>query len=144
MNLLNLPDYTVTGVEETSSEYRVTVRVARSHAACPTCQTGEIVVDRWSRSTQTYRDLPMHGRQVTILVERQRYRCRSCGRTWMEALPGMAPGHRMTARLRDAILTRVRSERRSNARIAREVGVSEGAIRALVRACGAAADAAPS
>ena len=47
MNLLNLPDYTVLHVEEGREEYRVTVQVARSHAGCPTCQTGgKVLADR--------------------------------------------------------------------------------------------------
>lgn len=132
MNILNLPDYVVIGTpEEGREEYRVTAQVARSHADCPHCQAGEIVVDRWSRSTQTYRDLPLRGKRVMLVVRRQRYRCRQCGRTWMEALPAMAPGSRMTERLHQYVVQM--AAWRPLAQIAAEVGVSEGTVRGIVK-----------
>ncbi len=129
MNLLNLPDYTVLHVEEGREEYRVTVQVARSHAGCPTCQTGLPVVDRWSRITQTYRDLPMHGKRVVIEIERQRFRCRTGNHTFMEPLPGMDDGHRMTARMTAYI--EETALRRPFSHIAAELGINEGTVRRI-------------
>lgn len=129
MNILNLPDYTVLHVEEGRDEYRVTVQVARSQAACPTCQTGLPVVERWSRITQTYRDLPMHGKRVVIEIERQRYRCRTGNHTFMEPLPSMDDGHRMTARMIAHI--EQTALRRPFAHIAAELGINEGTVRRI-------------
>ena len=129
MNLLNLPDYTVLHVEEGREEYHVTVQVARPHVGCPTCQTGLPVVDRWSRITQTYRDLPMHGKRVVIEIERQRYRCRTGNHTFMEPLPSMDDGHRMTARMTAYI--EETALRRPFAHIATELGINEGTVRRI-------------
>lgn len=127
--LMNLPDYTVLAVEEDHEQYRVTVQVARSHAACPSCQAGEIAVERWSRSTQAYRDLPISGKRVTILVERQRFRCRRCERTWMEPLPGMARRHRLTERLASHAAHQGRI--RPATTVAAELGLHEQTVRKL-------------
>lgn len=79
----------------------------------------------------TYRDLPMHGRHVSIRVDRQRYLCRACGKTRYVDIPHMNETNMMTQRLVDYIITR--SMETQFTALARELGVDEGTVRRIFR-----------
>jgi transposase-like protein len=76
-------------------------------------------------------DLPRDGRRVVLHVSRRRYRCLACRRTFLQPLPDVFPGRRLTRRLVDAVLEQAGT--RSCAAIAREVGVDEKTVRDLLR-----------
>lgn len=50
-----------------------------------------------------YRDLPIHGKRVTLWVVRRRYTCRACKTTFRPQLPEMVDGFRMTLRLHEYV-----------------------------------------
>lgn len=76
-----------------------------------------------------FRDLPMHGKRVGILVERHRYRCRGCGRTFADPLPGFDDHYRMTVRLRQYLAPQ--AVKRPFAALADEVGLDEKTVRSV-------------
>lgn len=75
-----------------------------------------------------YRDAPFIGRQVTIAVEVQRYRCPDCGQTFLQDLTGMDAKRRMTSRCCRYIIDQVMTRSSMN-EVARIVGVDEKTIR---------------
>ena len=79
--------------------------------------------------TPEFRDLPMHGKRVGLVVQRQRYRCPRCGLTFLDQVPGMDEHHRVTARLKMYVAEKVLS--RPFTALAEEVGLDEKTVRVL-------------
>lgn len=52
---------------------------------------------RHGRNRQSFMDVPVSGKHVVIDVDRRRYRCRVCGKTFFECLPDM-DGRRLATR----------------------------------------------
>jgi transposase len=84
-NILNLPAYTVLGVEHDDHSYHVNVEVTQPPTHCPHCNSDRLV--GFGRREQLVRDLPMHGRRVGMYVGTRRMRCQACSRTFSEPLP---------------------------------------------------------
>lgn len=69
----------------------------------------------------------MQGKRVGLYIDTQRYRCRECGKTFMEPLSGISASRMMTDRLEQWIGQQ--SVSRTFASVADEVGVVEGTVR---------------
>ena len=76
---------------------------------------------------QRFMDTPMHGKRTLVEIERQRYRCKACGKTLFEPLPDMDDKRQMTSRLLAYI--EKNSLRKTFSDLAREVGVDDKTIR---------------
>lgn len=124
-NLLNLPDYSVTRLEETPHDYHVYAEVNGAFHRCVACRSTNVVGH--GRNEQLVRDLPMHGKRVAVYVDARRYLCRGCGKTFSPPLPQVDAKREMTARLVGWIERE--SLRRTFASIAEEVGVDEKTVR---------------
>ncbi len=129
-NILNLPDYTVTRLEETPHDYHVYATVNGAAHPCVACRSTNVVGH--GRKEQVIRDLPMHGKRVAVYVEVRRYRCRGCGKTFSPPSSQVDGKREMTARLLGWIERE--SLRRTFADIAEEVGVDEKTVRNIFRA----------
>lgn len=128
-NILNLPGYTVLRVEETSHDYHVTAEASNPPNVCAAC--GAETLRGHGRNEQVIRDLPMHGKRVGIYVDTRRWRCASCGKTFMEDLPAVNAKREMTDRLVKWIGQR--SLKTTFASIAEEIGVDEKTVRNIFR-----------
>ena len=126
-NILNLPCYKVRGIQENEHDYHVEVETVESPAACPHCQSANLV--GFGRREQMVKDLPMHGRRVGLYIDTRRYRCRNCGKTFYEALPEIDEKRLMTKRL--AQWMGKQAIKRTFASIAEEVGCTEFTVRAV-------------
>ncbi len=124
-NILNLPGYRVLDVQEGEHDYHVKAETETPVGACPACSSREAV--GYGRSEVLVHDLTMHGKRVDIYVDARRLRCKLCGKTFMETLPGVNPSRWMTERLVKWIGGQ--SLRRTFTAIAEEIGVTEGTIR---------------
>ncbi|MYM92678.1 ISL3 family transposase [Duganella vulcania] len=128
-NLLNLPNYQITSVQDTEHDYHVYAETKHPPTNCPYCQASELV--GFGRREQLIRDLPAQGRRVGVYVSTRRMQCRSCSKTFSEALPDVDERRAMTKRLLDWIGRQ--SVSRTFASLAEEVGVVEGTVRAIFR-----------
>lgn len=119
----------VVGFHEEAEEYSFQVEYPDPPVctACGVC--GEVV--RFGKKEMKLRDLPLHGRWVTLWLIRRRYLCRACNGTFSPSLPEMAEHHRMTKRLADYIIKAAVG--RTNTDVSRETGVDEAVIRKLFR-----------
>ena len=100
-NILDLPQYQVLGCKSTDDEMHFQVDVP-DPIACEECGVqGEFV--RFGKRDVPYRDLPIHGKRVTLWVVRRRYTCRACKTTFRPQLPEMVDGFRMTLRLHEYV-----------------------------------------
>jgi transposase len=128
-NILNLPQYRVLRVEETDHDYHVTAVPVDVASLCPHCQSDRLT--SWGTREQVFKDLPMHGKRVGIHIDTRRWRCQSCGKTFSQALPALAEGRMMTARLAKRIGQQALN--RTFTSLADETGVVEGTIRNIFR-----------
>ncbi len=128
-NILHPLKAKIVGFHEEENEYSFQVEYP-DPVICPNCGVyGEVV--RFGKKEMKLRDLPLHGRWVTLWLIRRRFLCRACNGTFSPALPEMAEGHRMTKRLSDYIIKAAVG--RTNSDVGREVGVDEAIIRKLFR-----------
>jgi transposase len=125
--VLNLNGFVVDQVAETTTQYDVTVKV---DSPAPPCCLAGVVLN--GTKTVMFRDLPIHGKHVGIWVNRQRYKCRGCGKTLYQGVPHMSPKHEMTERMVRYIERN--SLDRTFSALATELGLSEFAVRGIFRA----------
>jgi transposase len=126
-NILNLKHYQVLSVEECEHDYHIRAQTTVDPDYCPHCQAHEFV--RFGRKEQLVRDLPIHGKRVGIYVDTKRFRCKSCGRTFLERLPEVDDKRQMTARLIQWMGKT--SIKKTFASIAEDIGVTEGTVKAV-------------
>lgn len=95
---LNLPSIIMTGFEDKDAhDYHVYAVPADEPEYCSKC-VGSSLYGHGSK-TQLVMDTPMHGRRVGILLECKRYKCRSCGITFIQSCNDINDRHRATNRL---------------------------------------------
>lgn len=128
-NILNLSDYTVTGVTESEHDYHIDVGTKEAPRHCPNCFARKL--EGFGRREQMIKDLPMHARRVGIYIETRRYRCQECKKTFYEDLPEVNNKRLMTNRLVSWIGKQC--AKRTFSSIAEEVGVAEGTIRLVFK-----------
>lgn len=126
-NILNLPCYKVLGIQENEHDYHVSVETVTPPTTCPHCHSSNLV--GFGRREQMVRDLPMHARRVGLYIDTRRYRCRSCSKTFYEALPEIDEKRLMTKRLMQWMGKQ--SIRRTFISLAEEVGCTEYTVRAV-------------
>lgn len=130
---LDQPGWTIAAVSRCGDEYQVRARFAVEPSCCPKCQADTVAggqVYRHGVRPLRVRDVPRHGRPVVVLVERQRYRCRSCGRTFLQPLPGLCAHSRASAALAGHLGRVARCSSRSHA--AREAGIDRKTLGKLL------------
>ena len=111
--------------EERERAYIIHASPCVSRSACPTC--GSLAVVKHGTDAQTIRDLPCHGKQVIIEVERIRYRCKACRKTWFEVFPHIDEHRSATTRLIEYV--QMHSLTRTFVAIAAECGLDEKTVR---------------
>jgi transposase len=133
MNILRLPDLSILNIEEQSHDLHVYAEVAEKLTRCANCNSPMIV--GYGKREQRFMDLPMQAKRVGIYVDRRRFKCRSCGQTFMESVPGMDDEHKMTTRLVEYIRQEcpVRGWGRYTT-LARDIGCSEKTVRNVFKA----------
>jgi Helix-turn-helix domain of transposase family ISL3 len=132
--LLDLPGWVVQTAHRRPGEYQLTARYLPEPDVCLRCGAGRLLVRglrRHGSQRQRFRDLARGKRHVVLWVNRLRYRCLACGRTFLQPLPDRAPGRRLTRRLAAYVSAQVAT--RSCRGIAREVGINERTVRTLAR-----------
>jgi transposase-like protein len=128
MDTFHLPGWEVLRVEEGEYVYRVTVKLLSPSRFCPSCGASS---NRYGSRLQIYTDKPVDGKRVSLLVNRQRYRCTDCGKTFVGLLPEMDEVRLMTRRLRAYV--EEESLKRNFVSIADEVGMNEKTVRTIFR-----------
>jgi len=121
--MLNLSGLTQVSLTETPGCYEIAATATVTAPVCD-CLLPHLVSN--GRRPVTYIDTPMHGRRVEIVVQRQRYLCRNCGRTHYPDIPHMHSKHRITQRCYEYIANN--GAKRSWKALADELGVDAQTI----------------
>ncbi len=124
-NILNLPLYVVTGINETEHDYHINVETKSPPKSCQNCNSDNLV--GFGRNEQLIRDLQIHGKRVGIYVDTRRFQCRSCNKTFYERLPSVDGKRMMTSRLVEWIGKQ--SVKRPFSHIAEEIGINEMTVK---------------
>ena len=129
-NSLGLADWTiltkqmVDGVNEVGATFDVRPEV------CPLCGTvGQLQI--WQRRAMRVRDVPNHGPKTVIVVDRIRFKCLSCEKTFMQPLPDVDERRRMTKRA--IAYVREHCLAKPFVAIARDLGVDEKTVRQIAK-----------
>jgi len=128
-NILNLPSYTVTALEQNEHDYHIDAVVKEPPTNCPHCQSSNLW--NFGHREQMVHDLPTHGRRVGLYVDTRRYQCRACDKTFYETLPDLDERRPMTTRL--VAWVGKQCIKRTFASIAEEVGIDEKSVRSVFR-----------
>jgi len=134
MNLINLPNWVVVGIQQSQHDYRIEASYTVEPVACAHCGRDRLFNKLYRHGTrpQLLMDVPAHGKRVGIVLHRIRYRCQDCGKTFLQPIPDMDAGGSMTSRLVRHI--EAASLLRTFASIAEEVGVDEKTVRNIFNA----------
>nr|WP_232832403.1 ISL3 family transposase [Photorhabdus sp. CRCIA-P01] len=124
-NILNWPDYVVLSVSELEHDYQVHVGTANPPTHCIHCKHPEIV--GFGRRDEVIMDTPVNGKRTGLILNRRRYRCQVCCKTFMEPVPHKDGKRQMTHRLLQYIERE--SLRRTFSSVAEDVGVDEKTVR---------------
>lgn len=127
VDILGLPFFKATNVAETKDTITIDAESIYPYKdGCPFCREGKVQVKFGSKS-QSFVDAPVRGRQVMVVIDRQRFRCKGCGRTHSQIIPHLDDKRFMTERC----LEYIQSEalRKTFVQVADEVGVVEGTVR---------------
>lgn len=125
MDILNLTGWHVTACE--AGEDRYDIHAVPLSRASPCLACGSLAVVGHGTDAQVVRDFPCHGKYVLIHVDRQRYRCKQCQKTWFEPLPEVDERRQATSRL--VCYIERQALRRTFVALALEIGVDEKTIR---------------
>lgn len=96
-------------------------------SSCRYC--GGTDLQRYGSRTMVVSDLPLLYRPVHLHVKRQRWLCKSCGKTLVPEVSSLCDSHRATRRLAEHVASQ--SLNRSYVDIARTTGLSDFTIRAI-------------
>lgn len=128
-NILNWPEYKVLQVKELEHDYQIHAEVESPPRRCINCQSSNLV--GFGRREEVILDTPIHGKRAGIWVDRRRYQCRDCSRTFYEPLPHRDEKRLLTTRLISYI--EKQSLCRTFASLAEETGLDEKTIRNVFR-----------
>ena len=131
MNILNLEGWEVADYEQGNDIYMIGARYTIMPSACPQCGVMFPRLHRFGRKHQEYKDLPIHGKRVVLIVEHSRFRCQECQKTFYEHLKDLDEKRRATVRFVQYVAEK--SLTRTFTSIAEELGVDEKTIRNIFR-----------
>lgn len=120
------------GRQEEDGKIIFLVETKGDPSPCPSCGSSNVV--GFGKRTQSVADVPESGKPVVLRVITRRFRCKECSRSFYEDIEEVGSARRMTDRLAEWI--RNEAPFRRFTEIAAETGLSEGTIRALLRASG--------
>lgn len=130
MNILNLDKWAVIETAQNDHDYRIVARYEIDTEPCLHCYSRNI--SRFGKIEQLYMDLPVHAKRVGIEVQRQRYRCNDCHKTYMQYIPDIDDKRSMTKRLVEYIQNQ--ALKRTFTSVADDIGIDEKTVRNIFKA----------
>lgn len=126
--ILNMHGWKQKALDETAKDYRIYAQPTVDDFEKIGCQECGEYGNWYKHGKRTMRivDLPVHGKQSTIIVGRQRWRCKNCKSTVQETLPYVHASRNMTERVLSYI--ELQALAHTFAHVARDVGVSESTV----------------
>lgn len=127
-DILDLPNWKVEGTRTEGDQYIIEASYTIQPDTCPKCGCVGNLYRHGTKPTN-YVDSPVRGVPTKLLAKVQRYKCRDCGETFLQALGGILPDRRITERCSLFIAYRCLSQ--TFTRIAEDVGCDDKTVRTL-------------
>lgn len=125
-DILNLPGWEVSGTRMDAGKHIIEARYTAPADTCVKCGAiGNLY--RHGTKKLRYRDSPIRSTHVILEGTVQRYRCRVCGATFVQAQDGIDDTRRMTTRCVEYI--QEQAFKVTFTHIAKHVGCTEGTVR---------------
>jgi len=124
-DLLNMDTLQSSNLIDEGDHYVIEVDGQGIPGRCPHCQAEGPY--RHGTQKQHYIDTPMHGKPVLLRVDRARFRCKSCGKTFFSNLPDIDPKRKASTRFIKYV--EQESMKKTFAMISREAGIDEKTIK---------------
>lgn len=125
MELLNLSDLKPTSFQENEDDILFEVETRNPPERCVNCGFTELY--KHGSRKQLVMDLPIRLKRVGLSITKKRYKCRSCGSTFLEPVESFDDKRGMTKRLVDTIIRE--SMEKTFVDVAESIGVDEKTIR---------------
>lgn len=125
LDLLNLGSLKAARLIDEGAHYVIEVDGQGMPGCCPHCLAESPY--RHGSQQQHYIDIPMHGKPVLLRVERARFRCKVCGKTFFSHLPDIDAKRKASVRFIKYI--EQESMKKTFALLSREAGVDEKTIK---------------
>lgn len=131
MNLLNITGLQPIDIKENEHDYAIKVETKKTtDLICPNIKCGSInFVRNGTKKNQYFWDIPISGKRVCLVIDRQKYKCKDCDNTWLEALYEIDDTRKMTIRLIEYIEDQSIYKNRTFSSLANEIGVTEPTIK---------------
>lgn len=131
MDILNLPKWEIIETEEGHEEYTFHIRYTVTPPACPVCGVMFPKVQKWGGEEQPFRDTPIHGKRVRLIVHRKKWRCNEAEKPhyFLEKLEEFDDKRRMTTRCLEDIQRKALDRTRTFTSVAQEFGVDTSTVK---------------
>ena len=123
--LLEMEDVIVDSIVHDAKTIEIHLHQRVKKSACPSFQSNETVVHDYR--CQRIRDIPMINKQSIIVLRKRRYKCKHCGKQFLEPVAFLPRYHRMTNRLSAFVIEKLAGVR-SFVDVAKEVGLSVSTV----------------
>lgn len=125
-DILQLPGWEVSGIRLEAGEYIIEAAYTIKTDTCVKCG---VIGNLYRHGTKKlrYRDSPIRGNPVVLEGTVQRYRCKECGETFVQAQDGIDDTRRMTTRCIEYIQEQAIKDTFTH--VAEHVGCAEGTVR---------------
>ena len=124
-SLLNLQDVFIKKIEKSEKTSKIYIEMPVKEQICPYCKNKTKYIHGYRK--QKVKDLEAYGLKTILVYNKRRYRCNKCGKCFNEKNSFLPKYHRMTSRLIETIVDKLRSEV-SFTHIAREVNLSVSTV----------------
>ena len=131
MDLLGLENLDVVDFKANEHDYAIKVQTKKcTNITCPNMECGSMnFVKNGTKKNQFFWDIPISGKRVCLIIDRQKYKCKECGNTWLEELYEVDDDRKMTIRLINYIEMQSIYKNRTFTSLADEIGVTEPTIK---------------
>ena len=126
-DLLNLRSLRTLSVADDGQDYVVKAEGRDVPQQCPDPQCVGMSLYGHGSEPQSIMDTPAHGKRTKIEIERKRYRCQGCRKTFFEPIPDIDAKRQATARL--VAYVEQRCLKQTFLSLGRDVGLDEKTIR---------------
>jgi len=132
---LGLAGLAVVSREDDATGVTIHARETRAAAGClrkcDRLKETRTAIHKYGTDEQRFRDTTLGGKPVTLVIDRQRYRCMYCKQTFYQPVESLDGNRHMTARMVEYIARKCLTT--TNMEVARELGIDEGTVRGVFR-----------
>lgn len=123
-------NYKVLETKENEDNIHISLVPLKNETTCKYCNS--LKIRKKGKKKQSYLDKSQRNKKTRLTIEIQKYFCKDCKKTFQNNLPLIAENQNLTQRALEYI--QEQSLNKPFTHIAKEIGMSEGNVRKIVKA----------